>query len=223
VTEDFKKRLLIVEGDDDKFAIAQLMSKYTPWSDNKEEAPVKIQVCGSVSFILRKHFIPTTLKSRDVETLGVIIDADENCCGRWETLRRLCIQAFPLLPSEFPSNGLCVDNEEGKRLGIWIMPDNRSRGMIETFMTYLIPAGGDDVWRHAQRSFDEACSLGAKCRTTHKDKANIFTWLAWQYPPGQSLGRAIVQNIFDCKSETALLFVEWFKRLYDLPDLPTSA
>jgi hypothetical protein len=107
-------------------------------------------------------------------------------------------------------------NEQGKRLGIWIMPDNVERGMMETFMTFLVPEQQQDVWQLAQSSSHQARGLGAQFREVHRDKATIFTWLAWQDPPGQSLGTALVQRALDPHAPYAGRFVAWFRQLYGL-------
>ncbi|WP_420537572.1 DUF3226 domain-containing protein [Ferrovum myxofaciens] len=38
----------------------------------------------------------------------------------------------------FPINGLIYAINRRKRLGVWIMPDNNSRGMMETFLSTLV-------------------------------------------------------------------------------------
>ncbi|EQD64650.1 hypothetical protein B1A_08755 [mine drainage metagenome] len=45
---------------------------------------------------------------------------------------------FPELPDSLPKAGLILDNQQEKRLGVWIMPDNNSRGMMETFLSTLV-------------------------------------------------------------------------------------
>lgn len=214
------RKNLLVEGDEDLRAIVRLVSKHTPWPENKDNLPVKFEACGGATKILEKNFIPTKLQSREVETLGIVIDADDNFSGKWQCLRSLCRTAFPTMPDDLPHSGLCIDNDDGKRLGVWIMPDNKSRGMLETFMACLLPNGQDQVWSHAQQSLSKARDLGANCRDVHLDKANIYTWLAWQDPPGQSLGSAILKCTLDHRAESAMQFTRWFKTLYGLPDLP---
>jgi hypothetical protein len=96
------------------------------------------------------------------------------------------------------------------------MPDNRSAGMMETFLRHLIKPEDEPLWIHAQAAFAQAKAIGAHCRDVHADKAHIHTWLAWQDPPGQAFGIALVKNILDARSATAMPFVDWFRRLYGL-------
>jgi hypothetical protein len=61
-----------------------------------------------------------------------------------------------------------------------------------------------------------AVADGAKCRPHHVDKSNIYTWMAWQDPPGQSFGTALVSKVLDSRAPQALPFVKWFRDLYEL-------
>jgi len=45
-------KLLIVEGDDDKFAVVELMKAHIGWSKEKENAPVPIKAAGGADKIL---------------------------------------------------------------------------------------------------------------------------------------------------------------------------
>jgi hypothetical protein len=177
---------------------------------------VRIEPRGGVENILDQHTIPLRLKSPEVQILGVVIDANDDFSGRWRRLHQLLIPFFPDVPYDMQSEGLIVGNSSGKRVGVWIMPDNRSRGMLETFLQVLIPNEFAAVWDHAKVSVAEARKCGAPCTDKHLDKAHIYTWLAWQSPPGERFGTAILKNILDAKSEKAAQFVDWFRKLYEL-------
>ena len=53
-------------------------------------------------------------------------------------------------------------------------------------------------------------------KDTHIDKANIYTWLAWQNPPGRQIHQAIMERILNPQHPKAQVFITWFKNLYDL-------
>ena len=127
-----------------------------------------------------------------------------------------CGDFFPGMPKIFPRTGLIVENEDGIRFGVWIMPDNKFHGMLETFLKNLIPDTLEPLMTHAEISLTRALELGAQCRGSHIDKALIHTWLAWQDPPGQPLGRALTKKILDPYHEHAKYFVTWFKNIYRL-------
>ena len=113
-----------------------------------------------------------------------------------------------------PKKGVIATNPDGLKLGVWIMPDNESCGMMETFLKFLVPKSDDPILSFATKARDEAKSLGAPFKPAHADKAVIHTWLAWQDPPGRQLHDAIVQKILDPKSPHAAPFVAWFRSLY---------
>src|SRR5436190_14708628 len=130
---------LIVEGHDDKHCVVSLMAAHLEWPDGIDNAPVHIEVCGSSNEILKDGFISTLLKSPPLRALGVLIDADNNAQGRYQRIRQLALGSFPTLPDDLPNDGVIVANENGKRFGLWIMPDNQSGGYLEGFLRYLVP------------------------------------------------------------------------------------
>lgn len=211
-----KPNVLIVEGEDDKFAVIGLLEHHVDWPNDKANAPVFIDVGKSAGEILKEKYISTQMKRSGLKRLGLMLDADSNPVGRYTSLRNLCLPGFPNLPENIGADGVWVEQDE-LRLGIWIMPDNGSQGYLESFLKYLVPPGGEPVWDHATASVAAATEMGATCKQTHVPKACLYTWLAWQDEPGQSPGRALTQKILDPHQEHAERFIRWFCGLYDLP------
>jgi hypothetical protein len=207
---------LIVEGPDDLFSVVGLMRAHVNWPDGKENAPVLIEQGGGIDKILERDYLPVVLKTHGLRTLGVVLDADTNPQGRYASFRNLCSGLFPELPKEMPKEGLTAENPDHQRLGLWIMPDNTSEGALEIFLRFLVPENSAALWKHAAQSVTTARTLGANCREHHIGRANLYTWLAWQDPPGQSGGRALTQNILDPHSQNSAAFVKWFRDLYQL-------
>nr|WP_276978510.1 DUF3226 domain-containing protein [Ferrimicrobium acidiphilum] len=201
-----------MEGTDDMYAVINLMKGHVPWPDN--DRPVTVKVLGGSSNILNPSNISTHIKESGLKTLGIMLDADTDCFARWQSVHGACLPHFPNMPALLPRDGLVIDYN-GKRLGVWIMPDNNSNGMLETFLPMLIPST-DTVWGHAQASVTEAKNLGAPFGALDVDKANIHTWLAWQKSPGRPFGTALTEKILDPGAPDAHLFVQWFCRLYDI-------
>jgi hypothetical protein len=212
---------LLVEGDDDKHAVIQLMSAHTPWpkSKNTDDWPVWVHSSGGVEKLLQKRFLSEEIKVAGSDPLGIIIDADENAQNRWAAVRNRCVNSIPDLPETIPPGGLIHKNKRGGSFGVWIMPNNSQSGMIETFLSTLRVEKDTRVWDHAIASTTQAKSLGASFTNAHVDKARIHTWLAWQEPVGRSFGIAITENCLNAKSPFATPFVTWFKKLFNLPDL----
>ncbi|MGD0192841.1 MAG: DUF3226 domain-containing protein [Rhizomicrobium sp.] len=207
---------MIVEGEDDKHAIVELMGHHTEWPDDKFKAPVWLEAVGSPEAILAEGFIPTKLDESGTTTLGVVFDADTEFDSRWRRTKQICEKFFPKVPEQIDPAGLILENKEGKRLGVWMMPDNKNHGMIETFLQSLIHERSAPLLAFAESVVVDARHRGAPCRECHIDKSEIHSWLAWQDPPGQALGRAITSMTLDPHSDSAKPFVEWFLNLYRL-------
>lgn len=209
--EALRAKRLLVEGTDDLYAVAELMGHHIQWD---KPPPVSIVPCnGDEMFVPGR--ISVELKSDAV--VGVIIDADDNGINRWGKLRAQGLPFFPKIPLDLPQDGLVVSNSDGQRFGVWIMPDNRQDGMLETFLHWLVPDGNQPLWSHAQVATEAAKrNHGAMFKDVHYDKARIHTWLAWMDPPGERLGGAIRAKILDPASARAQPFIAWFRRLYEL-------
>ncbi|WP_365671440.1 DUF3226 domain-containing protein [Okeania sp. SIO3I5] len=123
---------------------------------------------------------------------------------------------MPDFPENLPETGLIHNTNSGVKFGVWMMPDNKMRGMLETFLTYMIPDENEPIWNYAQTVVMEAKNQGAPFIENHSDKANIHTWLAWQNPPGRQLHNAVMEKILNPKHPQAQIFINWFKKLYDL-------
>jgi hypothetical protein len=145
-----------------------------------------------------------------------MIDADDNPTGRWQSIRSASLKSIPDMPEVLPEDGLIHTTPTGIQFGIWIMPDNKMRGMLETFLTYMIPTDSEALWQFAQAVTNESKAKGAVFTDHHLDKANIYTWLAWQNPPGRQLHQAIMEHILQPNHPNAQRFITWFKTLYGL-------
>jgi hypothetical protein len=208
---------MLVEGAVDIFSVVGLMREHVDWPKARWDAPVWILNGGGRPNVFEKNLIPTYLKSFVIRRFGIIVDADDNAAGTYQRIHQLCGKEFPQLPTQLSADGIIVENDDGKTLGVWIMPDNHSDGGIETFLKSLIPESEAKSWELAQQCVQSAKQLGCPCRDCHEDKANLYTWLAWRDPPGQSPGVALMMADLNGTAESAGAFVAWFKKLYDLP------
>jgi hypothetical protein len=99
------------------------------------------------------------------------------------------------------------------RVGVWLMPDNRSPGDLESLLVAMLPSTAGALWAHATEATDQARALGARWRDPHRSKACLHTWLAWQDPPGNPYGTAIEAGLFRLDVPAADRFCEWFRWL----------
>ena len=207
------EKVLIVEGIDDRGSVIGLMKNYIPW---EKPWPVLIKEAGGASDVLKPALLSTQLKEHGVRIVGIMLDADTNPTGRYQSIRNTCSRFFFTLPETLPTEGGIAQNAGGMRVGIWIMPNNAAEGYIETFLRVLVPDKEEPIWKHAVDSVESAKALGAQCPDKDIPKANLFTWLAWQSVPGQQPGIALTKHILNPHSPHAASFVKWFRELYEV-------
>jgi hypothetical protein len=213
---EIHSRVLLVEGKQDVRVIPELIeANGVNWGTRKSPI-VYIRDYDGYQKLVDPDVIATELQASGLSALGIVVDADENPLGRWQSIRSACLKSIPDIPDTMPEDGLIHSTSNGIKFGIWIMPDNKMRGMLETFLTYLIPIENQELWQFAQEVAQEAKSNGATFTEPHLDKANIYTWLAWQDPPGRQLHQAIMERILNPKHPNAQSFVTWFRNLYSL-------
>lgn len=209
-------KVLLVEGKQEVRLIPELMeANGVDWGIGKQHT-VYIREYDGYEKLIAPDVITTELQASGLKILGVIVDADERPESRWQSLRNASLQAMPDLPESLPSQGLIHHSPQGIKFGIWIMPDNQMRGMLETFLADIIPDDKQNLWQFAKQVTDESKSHQAPFKDSQRDKANIYSWLAWQDPPGRQLHQAITERILDPHHPKSAPFVTWFKRLYDL-------
>jgi hypothetical protein len=215
VAKHHRKRLL-VEGKEDSLAVSCLMDAHIAWGDNRDQWPLLIEEFDGVEKLLADGVISRHLKSSEIDHVGIILDADQEPLKRWSRIRRLCADVVPTLPEILPDGGLVTATSSGKTFGFWMMPDNISAGMLETFLTLLVPEPARPLWDYAVSAVDQSKSHGSPFKAIHSDKARLHTWLAWQDPPGISFLTALLQKSLDPKCDVATPFVTWFRTLYGL-------
>ncbi|MGK7946187.1 MAG: DUF3226 domain-containing protein [Microcystaceae cyanobacterium] len=216
------RKVLLVEGKTEKLVIPELIEQNgIEWINIGETIPY-IHFCGGYEKLVEPEFIQAQLERRNLNSLGIIIDADENPANRWISIRNSCIrEGITNLPDNLPERGLiqrvfieAISQEV--TFGIWMMPDNQYRGMLETFLAYLIPDDNKLLWDYAQETVQEARNKGATFTDVKQDKANIYTWLAWQNEPGRQLHQAINEKILNPNHPQSQVFFQWFKELFNL-------
>jgi hypothetical protein len=208
------KRLL-VEGNDDLRVLPQLIEKSGVAWGPKENPIVKIRQCDGVDELFASGVIATELKASGLSALGVIVDADDNAQSRWQQIKSELADQFTDIPLSIPLEGIVLQ-KDGLKFGAWIMPDNSSQGMLETFLLYLRPNENQALNDLAIRVTAEAKSVNAPFSDNHVDKARIHSWLAWQDPPGCQLHIAIMQNMMIYEHDVLSKFMTWFRLLYDI-------
>ena len=130
------RRILLVEGVDDEHVMRHICGNHgIPRLD-------EIKQHGGASELLESA--PVQIKASETgDVVGIVIDADTNMLTRWQSLRdRIVAAGYDNVPDAPDPDGTIIDPPEGTlfpRVGIWIMPDNRTDGILENFLRFLVP------------------------------------------------------------------------------------
>ena len=214
-----KPSLLHVEGKDDEHAIKHLLLRHNIDCRREDVAvdihPISdhgVEETGGRDELLEA--METAVKAGTGRSVGFILDADEVAEDRWRAVRGRLNDVGLTLPDEIPKEGFVGEAHTFKvRVGVWLMPDNRQSGALEEFLQDLVDTS-DPLLPIAETSTDQARNRGARFRDSHRLKAVLHAWLAWQKSPGLPYGTAIRARYFSHDSANALAFVEWFKRVF---------
>jgi hypothetical protein len=195
---------LLVEGTDDKHIILALRDKYDIPLEYKD-----IIDCNGIEKLI--SLIPSEIKTPDIDSLGIIVDADTDLQARYDSIKNKLLNFN--FPKKMPEKGLILDNGE-QRIGVWIMPNNNLNGILEDFISFLVPA--DDkllpiVDETLQSIENQKLNQYAYI---HKSKARIHTWLAWQENPGTPMGQSITKKYLSTDKATCLNFIQWLTELF---------
>lgn len=204
------RTILLVEGDDDEHVLKHICgNRGVPHLD-------EVHTHGGVQALLES--IPVRLRlSQDGDIVGVVIDADTDVNARWRSLRdRLITVGYQDVPADPTPDGTILDPPLRTllpRVGIWIMPDNRTNGILEDFLRFLVPQEGI-LFQHVQSSVATIPEADRRFTALAEPKAIIHTWLAWQEEPGKPLGTAITARFLDPNVPQVDVLVSWLNRLF---------
>jgi hypothetical protein len=210
-----KPRQLLVEGKNDRHVIWALCNQYQLPETFSVEVPEEDGTEGIEALLAG---LPARLDEPKLQTLGIVVDADQDLAARWQAVRdRLIASGYQHVPKVPPAEGWIDAPPDRPRVGVWLMPDNQLPGMLEDFVARLMPR--DDALRPKAEAILQEIELAGLNRYTsvHRPKALIHTWLAWQETPGMPMGQAITARVLRYDCAIALNFVEWLQRLFELP------
>lgn len=203
------RKILLVEGKDDEHVLKHICgNRGLPRLD-------LIKPLGNAERLLQNFPVRLRASNEEGDAVGVVIDADTDLDARWHSIHsRLLGVGYTNVPQLPDPNGTILSPPDGSvlpRTGIWIMPDNKTSGILEDFLRFLIPQS-DLLLQHATASVDAV----PEQRFTDLDrpKALMHTWLAWQEEPGKPFGTAITARFLDPCLPQADSLASWLKRLF---------
>lgn len=206
---------LVVEGKDDKHVIMSLCREHNVAETFTIEIANTTDERADEGIEALIKSIPVRLKTARLRSLGIVVDADDDVRARWQSVcHKLAQSGYVNLPAEPDSHGMVIEQEGLPRVGIWVMPDNRLPGMLETFVAHLIPEEDSLVPRARQVLLDLESEGLHKYALAHQPKALIHTWLAWQERPGRPMGQSITARALRADSPLAVVFIDWLNTLF---------
>ena len=193
--------IILVEGQTDKVIIEKIAMKAT-------RRDVTFSVQNGIGNLLKR--IKTYPKASGARRIGIIIDANNDLNGRWQSVYdRLRRSELEIELPNMPDRDGFIQECGQQRIGIWLMPDNRDPGMIEDFIQKIIP--NDNRWELAVEFIDKAMENGI---TFQESKAKVYAWLAI-VEPGLKLGTVMDKNVFEFDNEDFRRFENWICKFLD--------
>ncbi len=206
IKEKYNKKLL-VEGNDDQHVIWALCEKFNITKN------FDVIDCQGITKLTEQ--IPLRFKQSDIKTIGIIIDADIDIKSRYLSLKSLLSTQGIELPDELPDEGIIETHERNLKIGLWIMPNNNLNGMLEDFISFLVP-DEDKLLPIVNSTLQEIENQKLnKYSLTHKSKTVIHSWLSLQEDPGTPMGLGITKRYLTTDQETCLKLINWLKNLYN--------
>jgi len=203
------KKIILVEGVDDEHVIKNLLQGRELLEFKQQKGVDRLE-----------DRLRDELDASDVAALGIVVDADTDISARWDSLRNTLTNAgYQDVPGKPDPNGTIIEAPAKsllpRHVGVWIMPDNQSKGILEDFLRKMIPED-NRLFQHAKDSVDKIPKEAILFAEPKKPKALIHTWLAWQEEPGKPPGMAIAAKSFDPNVPQAQAFIHWLERLFQI-------
>ena len=202
-------RVLLVEGQNDKHVVLQLVNRR--FSGDNETAPeFYIKDMEGVQPLL--DVIGAEIIAPNRQAVGILVDADDDINARWEAVRNRLLEEGVSAPPRSNANGTVIHTDGKPRVGVWIMPDNETRGELEDFVERMIPAD-DRVWPLSEKYIDGIPREHQAFSENKTLRAKIHAWLAAREDPRQ-MGLAIRAEDLDIDGALCRRFVAWIEELF---------
>jgi len=199
---------IIVEGPDDRHVVMNLLYNHEHNGERLESLFKAKEGIDNLIDTLKEEIGAT-----DLGRLGIIIDADTNLASQWARVTRV-LEEYGCrdVPPQPAAEGTIVETNDGKRIGIWVMPDNLNNGSLEDFIGILI-GKEDSLWPKDQKDVQNIPEGDRRFKETYLSKAQVHTWLAWQEEPGTRMGETFKKKYLDPEHSQAQVFVSWIRQL----------
>lgn len=205
------EKALLVEGVTDKHVVLNICAESSP-----QIPKFSVFDQGNIDRLLDAVYLEATNGERTV--LGIMPDADDHPAGRWQAVADRLRKAGIELPSFPQPEGVVIPGDPSKglpRVGVWMMPDNKSSGELEDFLKKMLPPN-DPVWPLARAYINGIPKPHRKFQEGKTLRAQIHAWLAAgedPRPPGQAIGA----HDLAIGAPLCVRFTAWLRDLFGEP------
>ena len=194
--------ILLVEGQNDKHVVGHICARL--------QLALSFSIVDKDGIDNLQSSIFTEINDSDRQTVGILVDANDNLTARWDAVTEQIRRAGIDPPASPDSAGTIIESKP--RVGIWLMPDNTSPGELEDFVVQMIPAG-DRVWPLSNRYIEEIPTEDRKFIESKTQRAKLHAWLAAREDPRQ-MGLAIKTKDLEIEGPLCQKFVVWLTKLF---------
>ena len=181
--------------------------------------------------------ISLKIKEDGREAVGILADANgyslDSCKHPWQKIKTKLEEVLTLeehLPERPCQEGLIRRNITPKQkpkstlcIGVWLMPDNQSKGELENFFARLIHEN-NPTWARANEYINQCIESmeqadnqrgGFDTGKPYKvSKSKVYAWLATRKKPGKMAAAISEGHGLDFDSELAQRFARWLEKLF---------
>ena len=144
------------------------------------------------------------------KVVGILADGNDDLEARWRAVTDK-IRSANINPPSNPDPGGTIINGS-PRVGIWLMPDNKSSGELEGFVAKMIPCD-DAVWPLSESYVDGIPKANRKFAKRKILRAKVHAWLATREYP-RLMDSAIGAGDLNVEGEVSNMFVSWLRELF---------
>jgi len=201
-----RSKVLLVEGRNDLYVVEHIRKQ--------KLHPVDFDIREMKNLDGLLDTIAVAIKAPESEVVGLVVDANDSIDERWDAVIRKLKNIGIVAPNRPDEAGTIIEaNEDFPKVGIWLMPDNKSSGELEDFVQQMIDSD-DPVWPRSVSYIDGIPAEDRKFRKKKEMKAKVYAWLSTIEPPGL-MGYAISSGNLHCDGHLCKSFVAWIEKLFE--------
>lgn len=203
---DSSANVLLVEGRDDEHVVKSLIDRFG------HVIPFSVEEKGGIRPLIDS--IAAEILAPNRKAIGVLVDANDDLDARWQAVKHQFMQAevigIPKAPS--PKGTIIPNLPSGPKVGVWLMPDNDSKGELETFVRSMI-SSDDPLWPMIDEFVKNIPEEHREFSPKKILRAKLYVWLATRERPGL-MATAIRAKYLDIEGPLVQDFVNWIVSLF---------